>query len=240
MGGIYLNASSTVSLTVKKSEFHSCKASPNRGGGIYAEEIKTVTIEDSLFQSCIAEAGNNFGGGGIQLWKIQKNFCVERTAFIACISREDGGGVSAAYCPAWHSRYLLDSSFVGCSVTPLASDNDGGSLIVWRLYDEVTCSNILFADSHSERRGGASSYYIYSDVSHDSTTHIFAFCFFKNNTAITSPGHDVYFYDWIPEKPFLHCFSLSKENRVRVDPGDTTYNDDWLPQATINSRFTTA
>ena len=222
-----MKAYNTVSLTVKTSEFHSCKASPDRGGGIYAEEIKTVTIEESLFQSCVAEAENNFGGGGIQLVTIHQPFTVKSAFFHSCVSYNDGGGLSSALCPAWQSTCFLDCSFIGCSASPLAEDNDAGSLLVWRFYGEASCSNILFVDSLSERRGGCSSYYIYGNHSHNSSIHLFLFCFFKNSTAKENTGNDVYFHDWTPTEPLMHCFSTTTRS-PRLVPSE--HQNNWLPQ----------
>ena len=191
---------------------------------MYAEGIQTVAVQDSIFHQCIAEAGTNFGGGGIELCNIQHPFTIESTAFISCESRNDAGGISAVHCPMWTKTCFLDCSFIGCSATP-AADNDAGSLLVWRCYAEISCSNILFADSRSERRGGCSSYYIYPNISHDSTVYLFLFCFFKNGSSKDNTGNDAYFYDWKPTEPFFHCFSIITPS-PRIYPSG---HDNWLP-----------
>ena len=226
-GGIYLTAGSTVTLTVKKSEFDSCKANPNRGGAIYAEGIKTVTIEYSLFHQCMAVARNDYGGGAIEICNIQNPPSIEATSFILCKSGNDAGGVGIWDSPSFQKICLTDSRFVECKGLASAG-SDGGCLIVWFSNAAIGCSNTLFIDSRSEQRGGGASYYIYSSADHQSSIHLFFFCFFKNNSAILTPGNDVFFYDWISENPFLHCFSSTRNNRVYYN-GNV---DDWLPLGT--------
>ena len=236
-GGIYYQKSdSRATLTIKKGEFYSCEASPNRGGGIYAEGIDTATIEDCLFYGCIAEAGNDYGGGAIQLWNIQQPFAVERTTFISCESKNDGGAISAAYCPKWHETSIVDSLFIHCTVTN-SIGSDGGSLMVWESSAAIGCSNTLFANSYSERGGGAVTQYIYTTANHSPFIHLFSFCFFKNNSAKSHPSNDVFFNDWKPTEPFLHCFSTTIENRICYYEGNNyhTDKDDWFPYGPLKT-----
>ena len=100
-GGIYLKAGSTVSLTVSKGEFYSCKAAPYRGGGIYVEGIGEVHIEDTLLFECIAEAQLEYGGAGIEMVSLQKPPRIESCAFISCSSGDDAGGLGIWFIPVY-------------------------------------------------------------------------------------------------------------------------------------------
>ena len=229
-GGIYLKAGNTVTLSVIKGEFYSCKASPNRGGGIYAEGIKTLTIQESLFHKCIAEAKNDFGGGGIQLLSIQQPFIIQSTAFLSCESGNDGGGISIYIYATWQRVCFVDDRFVGCKGL-YEQGSDGGSLMLWDSNASVGCSNTIFADSYCAMRGGAVSYYIFTSANHPSSIQLFTFCFFQNNQVKSNRTNDAYFEDWKPTQPFLHCFSTTSVNRVHPPTND----NNWLPYGNCQS-----
>ena len=137
-GAIYLKAGSAVTLSVTKGQFDSCKATSYRGGGIYAEGIKTVIIEESLFHTCVAAATNNYGGGGIQLWNIHQPFTVESSMFISCQSGNDGGAICLSNTPSWQSPCLFHSFYIQCKATsPTASG--GGAMLLWDCNAVVGC-----------------------------------------------------------------------------------------------------
>ena len=129
---------------------------------------------------------------------------------------------------------IIDCRFILCKAK-LRDESDGGSVMVWRSNGAPGCSNSLFADSHSECQGGAATYYVYSRPSHKTSLSLFLFCFFKNNSANLNPGNDVYFQGWLPDIPFLHCFSLTQTKRIYPNN-----HDDWLPQANIKAKITEA
>ena len=226
-GGIYLNVtSSSVTLSLNQSEFYSCTSS-HRGGGIFVEGIGQLQVQYSLFHACVAGAAADYGGGGIEIHDGGRPL-IQETSFLSCQSGSDGAGMGIWSSPFYHEACVLNSRFVGCHAAPFGNDNDGGSLIVWDAIAAICCSNILFVDSLSEYRGGASSYYIYSSAGHHSSIHLFIFCFFKNNVARFRPGNDVYFHNWKPDQPFLHCFSLTPTDRIYPNGKD----DNWLPHGT--------
>ena len=225
-GGIYISTGNTLTLTVTKGLFYSCKASPNQGGGIYIKEIKTLTVVDSLFYKCIAEAHDNYGGGGIQMWNIQEPFIIETTSFISCESGNDGGGVATSIDPTWQEISISHSLFLQCKGTSTNPEyiSDGGSLMIGNSNAAICCSNTLFADSHSTSRGGGITCMINSHSQFIPSIPLFSFCFFKNNSAKTNPGNDIYIEGWKPTNPFLHCFSLTPTKRVYPNGND----DNWL------------
>ena len=235
-GGIYLNVSNSgVSLTVTKSEFHSCEADPYRGGGIYVEGIGSLQVRDSLFHKCSAGGFDDYGGGGIEVNTCGEYPLIEDTSFISCQSGSDGAGMGIWSPPFYHKTCLLNSRFVSCRAAPFGNDNDGASLMVWNSSALICISNSIFAHSHSEYRGGAVTQYIFNNASHSSSIHLFLFCFFKDNSAEFKPGNDVYFHDWIPSNPFLHCFSTTQEYRISYYSSRDYHfdKDNWLPYTII-------
>ena len=223
-GAIFLNVSnSAISLTVSKGEFYSCISS-YRGGGIYVEGIGDINITNTIFHQCIAQAAENYGGGGIEIDSEKKIPRIDNTDFILCKSGNDAGGVGIWKSPlTFQETCILSCRFVQCEINHTLN-SDGGSLLLWYSKAAIGCSNTLFTDSYSELRGGAASYNISGN--HNSSIPLFIFCFFKNNSAQSNPGNDIYFEGWIPDSPFLNCFSVTKTNRVYFNG----VHDNWLPQ----------
>ena len=218
----------TITLSVITGEFYSCTAS-TRGGGIFVQGTGEVTVKETLFYKGIAQTNSGSGGGGIDLWSLKKPPHLEGSSFIQCKTADDGGGVGIWSSPSFQQTCFVSCHFAYCEINH-TTGSDGGCIIVWLSNAAIACSNTLFVDSHSEFQGGAMSHNIYSNLGHNSSIPLFFFCFFKNNSAKTNPGHDVYFEDWRPTQPFVHCFSLSATNRVYDNKYKTAHNNDWLPQ----------
>ena len=238
-GGIYLNVSnSAVSLTVTKSEFHSCKADPYRGGGIYLEGIGKVKIIETLFHECTCKATNDAGGGGIEMWNIQKSPTIERADFISCESGNDGGGLGIWKSPVYQDTCVKGCCFVECKSSN-ATSSDGGGLMVWNSSAAICCSDTLFSHSHSDYRGGAASVFAYNNTQFSSSLPLFSFSFFTDNTA--SYGNDLFLVEWTPTYPFFHSFSTTGVSKVRyVSNGNDRWTErfwddknDWLPQGIV-------
>ena len=237
-GGIYLSVtSSSIKLVVLKGEFHSCRATKYEGGGIYAKEIQEISVSNSLFSSCSCASEEDYGGAGIELWSIQNPLRIQETSFLLCHSANDAGGLGIWSSPPFQQTCILDCCFVGCTASPNTGNNDGGCLMIWYSNAAIGCSNTLFADSHSEGDGGAAAERIIqaSNYRYNTGIPLFIFCFFKNNSAKSNPGNDVFFYEWKPTEPFLHCFSTTKEKRISYySSGDYHFDkDSWLPQTYI-------
>ena len=180
-------------------------------------------MKDTLFSKCEAKTQTSAGGGGVEMLYAQRAPQIQSSSFIICKSGNDGGGVGIWNSSLYHEVCISDSSFIQCKITNTSS-SEGGSFIVWNSKAAIGCSNTLFADSYSARRGGASSYYIFNNAGHSSSIHLFSFCFFKDNSAKSNPGNDVYFQEWKPTKPFLHCSSTTKEKRISYYSGGNYHN----------------
>ena len=226
----------TITLSVITGEFYSCTAS-TRGGGIFVQGTGEVTVKETLFYKGIAQTNSGSGGGGIDLWSLKKPPHLEGSSFIQCKTADDGGGVGLWSSPSFQETCIISCRFVQCEINHTTS-SDGGSLMVWNSNAAIGCSNTLFVDSHSELQGGAVTHYIYTNASHNSSIPLFYFCFFKNNSAQSKPGNDVYFQEWKPTQPFHHCFSLTATNRVYDNKNSATHNNDWLSQTVYLNQLT--
>ena len=216
---------STVSLSIQKSEFYSCRATGHEGGGIYTEGIGEVKVSHCLFYACTCASQYNYGGAGLEMWTIQNPPLVQDSSFVSCYSGNDAGGVGFYSCPNWQGTCVARCIFIDCKANK-PNDADGGSIEIWYSDAVVMSSDSLFAKCYSAWRGGAVSYNI---TMHKSTDPLLSFCFFSDNTGNT--GNDVYFEAWKPAEPFLHCFSTTPRS-PRVVPSE--HDADWLPQASIN------
>ena len=235
-GGIYLNMSNShVSLTVSKGEFYSCKADPYRGGGIYAEGMGEVTIQESLFYSCVAEAAGDYGGGGIEIAFVHKPPRIEATAFILCTSGNDGSGLGIWNAMEFQKTCVKVCRFIECEGND-PSSSGGGGMLVWESQAAIGCSECLFSKCNSAFVGGAFAYYIIAQGSFVERPLV-SFCFYNENAAQENCGNDAYFVEWIPNDPFLHSFSTSNSWRVTYvsqfgyiyRPGTYQNADIWLP-----------
>ena len=231
-------SNSAVSLTVIQSEFHACKASPHRGGGIYAEGIGEVKIERTFFADCTCEPDNNAGGGGMQLFNVQEPQHIIDSSFISCESGNDGGGISIWYTPVYQETCVKGCRFIGCKGNNSTS-SDGGSIIIWYSGAAIGCSETLFSHCSSEYRGGAATCFSYTSTEFSSSLPLFSFCFFTDNTC--NVGSDVFLVEWIPSEPFFFSFSTTGESNVHyVDNADDRTKEDcwkpksnWLPQGIV-------
>ena len=196
-------------------------------------------MKESLFSKCEAKTTTYAGGGGVEILSAQTAPQIQSSSFTICKSGNDCGGVGIWFSSRFVSTCLSDCNFILCKITN-TSTSDGGSVIVWNSSAAIGCSNTLFVDSHSEKHGGAVTQNIYNNAGHSSSIHLFSFCFFKNNSAKSDPGNDVYFNDWTPSEPFLHCFSLTETKRICYYSEDTyhTNKDNWLPHASMNHKET--
>ena len=230
-GGISLSVTddNSITLSVTNGEFYSCTATRYEGGGIYIYGINKATITDSLFLTCRTEAPNDGIGGGIDLSSIQDYPLVQSSSFISCTSGCDAGGLAFRPCPKWEHVCVVSCHFVNCEGQNTQS-TDAGSYEVWDSNAAIGCSNTLFVNSHAERRGGASTIGIDNSARHSDSIHLFCFCFFNDNSAEFKPGNDVFFYEWKPTEPFLHCFSTTKEYRISYYSNNDYHfdKDDWL------------
>ena len=230
-GGIYLNVSdSSVTLTVTKGEFYSCKANPYYGGGILLEGIGDAQIKETLFYDCTAGGRDDSGGGGIQMWLLQNPPRIEHTSFVHCTSGNDGGGLVVRSSVVYQETCIKTSRFIQCESYDSGSSS-GGGVIVWASNAAIGCSECLFSNCYSACDGGGFGFDVFSSSTFKDIP-ISSFSFFRDNSSPT--GNDVSFGTWYSSKPLLFCFSTTSTSRV-YPPGN---DDNWLPQANMNNKET--
>ena len=238
-GGIYLKSGSSISLSVIKGEFYSCKANPSLGGGIYLEGIGQVDIKDSLFHQCSAVSSVDYGGGGIEMWKIQNPPNIKTVWFIFCESGNDAGGLGIWSSPFYQETCVKECHFIECKLHHPTSSG-GGGMIVWYSSAAVGCSECLFSKCNSAFLGGGFAYYITSSQALVESPLI-SFCFCNENTAKENCGNDAFFVEWTPHDPFLLSFSMSSSWTIAFlssfstisNTGTYKNRDIWLPQGTL-------
>ena len=234
-GGIFYQGTRTeASLTIIDGEFFSCKATTAHGGGIYAQGLNTIVVRNMLFSSCSAGGTPDYGGGGVEMVSITTPPKIHCCLFLSCISNNDAGGMGILNSPRYQTNCIFECFFLACEGKH-SSSTDGGSLMVWSSNGAICCSNTLFTDSRSAWRGGAASYLIYSNANHNSSIPLFTFCLFKNSTSLADYGNDIFFGEWKPTEPFLHCFSTTREKRICYYSENIYHsgNDNWLPQGIV-------
>ena len=235
-GGAIYYIISGGSLQIVECVFDSCETTINEasgtgGGAVFVSDASELTMSCSVFQSCVVYTSNSGDGGAIEMLTLSSNLLINNCIFLRCVSGDDGGAICMWDFPSWQKTCVTDSRFILCEGRH--PDNaDGGSVMIWRSKAAIGFSNTLFGDSHATYRGGALCYYIYSTEDHHSSIHLITFCFFRNNSVESDSGNDIYFNDWIPDKPFLHCFSITKENSICYVIDDVYHfdKDNWLPQ----------
>ena len=240
-GGAICYTVSGGSLEIVECVFDTCETTINEvsgtgGGAVFVSETSEFVVSSSLFLSCVCHTSYSSDGGAIEMVDPTSTITINNCAFVRCCAYDDGGAVCIWGCPSCYNRCFSEYRFIGCEGKDPAS-SDGGSLIVWNSNAVVSCSNTLFADSHSTFHGGAAAYYIRNGISHDSSLYLFSFCFFKDNSAKDIYGADIFFEEWVPTVPFLHSYSTTVSSRICYVEDSANWNvpeefknkDNWLP-----------
>ena len=229
-GGIYLTVSNTVTLSVINSQLYFCTVL-YRGGGIYTQGLNQLSIYNSLFSGCSATATSDNGGGGIETISTSEPPLVERSAFISCISGNDGGGVGIYYSTQPQRACILQSRFIACEGQH-SSSSGGGGMIISHCNSAICSTECFFSACQSAWVGGGICYWGTPENTHSSTP-LCSFSFFSMNSALTSPyGHDIYFYYLPSDGVCIHCFSTTTKS-PRIHPSG---HENWLPMTNISEQ----
>ena len=236
-GGAIKCTGSNTELIVTGCTFTDChvsKPSSYRGGGIYAESIKSVTPQSCYFTSC-----SGFWGGGFYINEIGSTPSLSGCIFVSCKGHYLGGEAFVGQC-------TKTSSFIVCNDCIFIKGNNVSSSTYLRgggfyldIYESThanAISNNLFTGNSVNNRGGGLAIYEESK----GLDYSVYFCFFSDNSA-TSGGSDV-FLTSITFNSFIHSFTTSDAlDRLYVDilvtETDTsveeTHTPNWLPQGTF-------
>ena len=231
-GGAIKCTGANTELIVTKCTFTDCHAndpSTQRGGGIYAQSIKSVTTLSCFFTSC-----SGFWGGGFYINLITSTPDFSDCVFTSCRGYDHGAG-------AFVGRFT-QTSFVACntclflSCTNYSSTStlSGGGfyLDIYTSTHVNTVSNVLFTKNSVNSQGGGLR--IYEDEMN--LDYSLRFCVFSSNTAPAS-GQDIALRR-ITFNFLLHCHTKSDApDRLYLfetvfktgSSTDTTQTPNWLP-----------
>ena len=238
-GGAIKCTGSNTELIVTGCTFTNCHVSnpsTNRGGGIYADSIKSVTTQSCFFTSCSAH-----WGGGLYINGVRSTPIFSHCVFISCKGLYVGGGAFVGSCTKTSCfTACSDCIFMKGTNVSATSNYWGGGLylnIITR-NDVSSLSNILFTKNSATAKGGGLRIYehIYG------LDYTVQFCYFSGNTA-SSGGNDISFEN-ISTNGILHSFTTSNSgNRLIVIPdvketsssSTNTSTPNWLPSGILSS-----
>ena len=221
------NNVSSVTLSVTNGEFYECKATSDRGGGIYCQGIGKVTVKTSFFSWCTCKANSDLGGGGIGVYDIQTQPHIECCDFVHCSSGNDGGGISICYSYSHPDTLPITKCRFFCCYANSTANGDGGAIILWKNQEIFGLSNCLFSSGHSILRAGATSFGFGSMI--QVSFSFICFSFFSGNTAPN--GNDICLYN-VKGNPILHSFTTIDVNTLYNSTSEC-FIVDWLPLGTF-------
>ncbi|KAH7829272.1 uncharacterized protein MONOS_14643 [Monocercomonoides exilis] len=216
------------SIHIENNVFNACTAQNQHGGGMYAYGISSCArISECKFQDCKAYSA----GGGLLL----ENFQVSETG---CIEAENGGGESAC---------VFDCSFTSCSIT---NTWGGGMFCKTVPATQFKMRSIQFISCSARQEGGGLYFYPNRATAPNDKIYCF-FLFFHEcscRDAANPRGHDVMYYDYYnaistSDNPFHECYTTNTDDK-RVCYGynyanasawtyDQTSKKNWLKDKTI-------
>ncbi|RYH21676.1 hypothetical protein EON65_20290 [archaeon] len=148
-GGIVIIAS-TIPITIENALFERCVA--NTGAGMYIATSKYVNITRSQFSKCLA----NDYGGGVYLSNGNRNLLMADTVFSNCSSNYDGGGL---YIQSNNQQIMV----VQCEFTVCAALRNGGGVGILAS-GNITFSRTTWHLCHANQQGGGLYLYQGSQV----------------------------------------------------------------------------
>ncbi|KAH7814972.1 uncharacterized protein MONOS_16192 [Monocercomonoides exilis] len=184
-------------LSVSHCLFNNCFAY-SRGGGIMCNTIKTVRIENNMFNACTAQ--NHYGGG---LYVVTISTCVRISGceFQNCKANYNGGGldldnfnaIGAGCIPTENgegeSACVFDCSFTSCSVT----NYYGGGMYCANIpITQFKMRSIQFISCSASAHGGGLELYPYRQASQNDVIYCYFLFFHECKCSADTPyGHDM-------------------------------------------------
>ena len=215
---VFSESQSSISLSVSQCIFLHCHETSTDGGAVYARNIASASVSDSLFFDC--ECGTQVGkeGGGICLNGMSEQPLIKLCSFVSCMSADDGGGCGI-YTSKCNMNYAINSCcFIKCKSTH-RSNGEGGGICIYTNKHFITCTNCLLRACETLYQGGG----IWMDFPSSTTLKPITFCFFQENKA--GSGIDVFLRGFSSSsQAIIHSFSF-ESSTGRVKGG----SDDWLP-----------
>ncbi|KAH7821232.1 uncharacterized protein MONOS_6478 [Monocercomonoides exilis] len=239
-GAIFMYNLENGELIVSHCSFNGCTAFAF-GGGILCCSIKSVHIENDVFNGCMAQ---NYHGGGVYVYYISSCVRISGCEFQNCEAIGYGGGlnlysfqVSGPDCIGeengkGESACIFDCRFASCSVTASA----GGGMHCSNIPAVFKMRSAQFISCSASSQGGGMRF----EPNRETLPSDGCFCyftFFHECKGLKNPpdGHDVFFVDahnvfLNTTNPFKECYSTNTdEGRVcyaynLINSGNWTYD----------------
>ncbi|KAH7829240.1 uncharacterized protein MONOS_14208c2 [Monocercomonoides exilis] len=216
------------SIHIENTVFNACTAQNQHGGGMYAYGISSCArISECKFQNCKAV---NYGGG-----LLFENFQVSGTG---CIETENGEGESAC---------VFECSFASCSVT----NNYGGGMYCCNVpATQFKMRSIQFISCSARQEGGGLRLHPNRQTVPDDGIYCY-FLFFHECKCSNNPpyGHDVMYHDYYSiflssDNPFYECYTTNTDDKrvcyaynfsnANVWSVQHTEKKEWLKRGILN------
>ncbi|KAH7826727.1 uncharacterized protein MONOS_12334 [Monocercomonoides exilis] len=218
-GAIYMFNLQSGEMSISHCTFNDCYAY-YCGGGIMCLAIKSIHIENNVFNACTAQ---NEYGGGICVYGVSTCVKISECKFRNCEAYNEGGGSSCVgeEKGGGESACVFDCSFVFCSV----ANNGGGGMLCYNIHSiQFKMRSAQFISCSALSEGGG-------------------FC----RSEATPYGHDMMYGDDFnlflsSGNPFFECYTLNTDDQ-RVcyanNPSgswifDQTSKKDWLKRGILN------
>ncbi|KAH7829188.1 uncharacterized protein MONOS_15607 [Monocercomonoides exilis] len=223
-GAIYMYNKGNGELTVSHCAFNDCYAYC-RGGGIMCHTIKSVRIENNVFNACTAQ---NQYGGGMYAYGISTCVRISRCDFQNCKANREGGGlrldnfqVSGTGCVrdengGGESACVFDCSFSSCTI----SGDCGGGMCCFNIVPQFKMRSVQFISCSAMRYGGG--FHFNPDRQNAPDDKIYCFFLFfhecKCRDASNPYGHDLEFADYnnvflSTGNPFKECYTTNTDDQ---------------------------
>ncbi|KAH7819287.1 uncharacterized protein MONOS_2854 [Monocercomonoides exilis] len=242
-GAIFMHNLGNGELSVLHCLFNNCFGF-NRGGGIMCHGVKSVHIENNLFNSCTAQ--NQFGGG-MYAYYITSCVRVSECEFQNCRANDAGGGLLleifqdfGAGCIGMENEdeksvCVFDCSFSSCSL----NGNSGGGICCQYVPNQFKMRNILFISCSANEYGGGLYFRPEKTKKPDDGFYCYFLFFHECRCRITSTpnGHDIIYYDqnnlYLSENnPFYECYTTNTDGQRMCYGYDLSNSGSWIFQLT--------
>ncbi|KAH7816379.1 uncharacterized protein MONOS_15866 [Monocercomonoides exilis] len=241
-------------LSVSNCLFNNCLAY-SRGGGIMCHTIKSVRIENNVFNACTAQ---NQYGGGMYISSVSTCARISGCEFQNCKAYSDGGGinlnnfqVSGQGCIGeeigeGESACVFDCCFTSCSIT----NSLGGGMFCKNVPEtKFKMRSIQFLSCTASTKGGGLFFSPWKEVLPSDKLY-FYFLFFHNCSCSSNPsyGDDIHYEDRYnlclsSNNPFHECYTTNTDEKRVCYAYDYTVSGwsfyhtekwDWLKRGILN------
>ncbi|KAH7825036.1 uncharacterized protein MONOS_10872 [Monocercomonoides exilis] len=209
-------------LSVSHCSFNGCIAF-SRGGGLFCHTIKSIHIENNVFNVCTAQ---NQHGGGMLIYTISSCTCISGCELQNCKAKGTGGGiylsnlnVSGTGCVGveyggGENACIFDCNINSCSV----SNNYGGGMHCQNAPAAFKMRSMQFISCSARQEGGGLDFRPYQSTAPGDKLYCYFFFFHdcRCTTTSTPYGHDAYFQDnynlFSSNNPFDESYTTNIDN----------------------------